>query len=139
MTEKWAFTIKYNPEDCTEDQLYEKYKTIMKHWSKQKGMTVLEYRHEDRDKKGQPTKLHLHGTIEIPKALYRKRLMLPNYHIKLVHWTSGDWTNYINKNVKIKMVNKSLPHEDTCTDGGLSPMECDQIIRPTRPLFKRDG
>lgn len=114
MTEKWAFTIKYNPNNLTEDEYKQKIQELLSHWKKQK-INILEQRDENQTKKGEPTKYHMHGTIEIKRGVYRKKLMLPNYHIKLVAWTDAGWTDYINKNVKCKMViNKQIPTR-TCS------------------------
>lgn len=135
--ENWAFTIKYNPNDCTAMELADKYKIILKHWMKQKSLTIINYRYEEVDKQGNPTKLHLHGTVEIPKVIYRKKLMLPNYHVKLVHGNSGQWQDYINKNVKVKMFKNESSTQVLKPDGGPPPNNSPEIPRPTRPLFKR--
>lgn len=133
MAEKWAFTIKYNPNGLTSEELRVKYDEIILFWKKNK-VNIIELRSEDQDKKGHPTKLHLHGTCEITRGVYRKKLLLKDYHIKLVQWSDKGWTDYINKNMKIKMV-KPMDKKDTVTN------HVDENIFespiPRHSLFKR--
>lgn len=124
MAEKWAFTIKYNPNGLTSDELRVKYDEIISFWRKNK-VNIIEMRSEDQDKKGRQTKLHIHGTCEISRGVYRKKLQIKDYHIKLVQWSDKGWTDYINKNCKVKMVctkhdQKGTPNND---DENITPMD----------------
>lgn len=146
MAETWAFTIKYNPNCVTEDQLREKYSDIIKHWLKNK-VQIEMYRLEDMDKKGQRTKLHVHGKCIISKGIYRKKLQLPNYHIKLVLWRDSGWEQYTAKNIeRPKILGHGSGHimepsgirnkgdGSDYTDSGDDNIEC---VIPQRKLFSR--
>lgn len=111
MSERWAFTIKYNPNNLTESEYKTKLEQLMNHWKKN-GVNILEYKYEDQTKKALQTKIHIHGTCDIRRGIYRKKLMLPNYHIKLVEWRDMGWNKYITKNIKVKMVNNNIEKEN---------------------------
>lgn len=103
MTEKWAFTIKYNPNDLTEDEYKQKIDQLMKFWEENK-VNIIHYRFENQDKQGRQTKMHCHGTCQISRGVYRKKLMKTNYHVKLVSSPDANWTKYTEKNVKVKII-----------------------------------
>lgn len=143
--ETWAFTIKYNPNGLTEDEYMQKYTEIMSHWEKQ-GVLIEHLVHESTDKKGIRTKLHLHGRCKIKRGVYRKKLILKDYHIKLEGWRDAGWTEYCNKN-KIKMhIGQRSPNQvhvregkarmSALGDSSPSYSDCDNQVIPKRSLFR---
>lgn len=138
MAEKWAFTIKYNPNGLTSEELRVKYDEIISFWRKNK-VNIIEMRSEDQDKRGRQTKLHIHGTCEILRGVYRKKLQIKDYHIKLVQWSDKGWTDYINKNCKVKMVCTEHGQKDNSIK--ITPDNVDENIFkspiPRHSLFKR--
>lgn len=98
--EKWAFTIKYNPNGLTSDEYKVKIEELLKQWQKNK-VEVISRVYEDQDKMGHQTKIHMHGIISMKRGIYRKKLQKDGYHIKLVAYKDGDirWDKYIVKNL----------------------------------------
>lgn len=96
--ESWAFTVVYNDNTLTHDEYEQKYDEIMKFWQKN-GVKITTFTYEDQTKDHKPTKLHIHGQCEIGRGVYRKKLMMDGYHIKLKAWYSKGWTEYSKKNV----------------------------------------
>lgn len=94
----WAFTIVYNPNGLTDEELIIRYNTILDYW-RRCGVDITSMVFENKTKHGRPTKLHAHGRCEIAPGTYRKKLQLKNYHVKLVSIYDGPtWTQYIEKN-----------------------------------------
>lgn len=107
MGEKWAMTLKYNPNDLTSDELKTKYEIFRAHLMGKKDITIEKFIYEDLDRKGRPTKLHVHGILTIKRGVYRKLLEKDNYHLKLKTYDNRGWNHYINKNQSVKLVNNS--------------------------------
>lgn len=104
MTEYWALTLKYNPNDLTTDELSKVYDRYKDKLARTKGVEVISWVEEDVDKKGHRTKKHVHGTLAIKRGVYRKKLQVDNYHVKLVAITDiTTWNCYTKKNVVVKM------------------------------------
>lgn len=128
-SDKWAFTVKWNsPKGMTHDELTAKLDELVEHW-KVKGVELLERIDEDRDKRGELTPLHMHGVISVKRGLYRKKLCLPGFHVKLVSlYLPSRWSRYCNKNSNTRspVVERSDEHS------------LDHIPCPKYSLFKRD-
>lgn len=97
MSEDWAFTVKYHFRGTTDDIARANYKILIDHWRSIKGVIVDKVVYEDQDKHGQRTLLHMHGKISISRGLYRKKLMMNGFHIKLVPYRDSGWEDYMNK------------------------------------------
>lgn len=141
--EYWAFTVKYNKNDLTDDEYRYQYDQILHHWSKN-GVVIENVTYEDLTKSKERTKLHLHGRCGIKRGLYRKKLMMKDFHIKLVAWRTTGWTDYCNKNkIVAKMFdNISVPDKVAersvapCPElGGLTDEDGQPIVIPRRRLF----
>lgn len=97
--ETFAVTVQWvgKTEPCEED-----YKKIFAHWEKNK-VHIVEMVSEIGD---ESKKLHYHGLLEISRGVYRKKLHLKNFHVKLESiYNREGWQRYINKNKMIKMRN----------------------------------
>lgn len=102
--ELWALTLKYNPNDLTSDELHKCYDRYKDKLARTKGVEIKAWVEEDEDKKGRPTKLHVHGTLSIKRGVYRKKLQEENYHVKLKAVTEEiPWGRYMYKNVQVNM------------------------------------
>lgn len=89
----YAVTIKYNGSDISDPvpSTYEPFITLLQ----SKGC-IIRYIYYEPDSKG---RCHLHGSIYIPKKLYRKNLKIPKYHIKMVEiFDNIGWEEYCRKN-----------------------------------------
>lgn len=113
MTEYWALTLKYNKNDLTSTELevfYEQYKQKLLHI---KDVEIVSWVKEDQDRKGRPTKLHIHGTLSIKRGVYRKKLLEPGFHIKLKAITDiSTWNRYTKKNLVVKLFDNVNLHDD---------------------------
>lgn len=129
--EYYAFTIKYNP-TVDDDELRYQMNELITFWKKN-GVQVHSFIYEDKDKRGQPTKLHAHGTISIKRGLYRRKLMLPRFHVKLVSWHSNNWEEYCKKNLVVNLFD--IPVQK-CSE---VPSRCESphLEAPKRSLFSK--
>ena len=136
MTEKWAYTVKYNPNDLTEDEYQMKINELLDMWRKN-GVIVDMLHFENQDKRGQPTKMHAHGVILTPRGLYRKKLCKANFHIKLVAYKTKGWDEYTKKNIRVKIFKKPVTDRQIEQDISDEEHETQNQVIPTRSLFKR--
>ncbi len=90
----YAYTIKDNRKVSNIDRA-ETYRAFFKRckcWS-----IPIEYQIEEKDKQG---RLHIHGIMYLKKGFYRKRLCMPNLHLKLVElYNKEGWEQYIHKDL----------------------------------------
>lgn len=135
--EKWAFTIKYNPNGLTEDEYKAKIQYLVDKW-KDNGVEVIKFLYEDQDKKGHRTKIHAHGLIAIKRGLYRRKLMIDDYHVKLVAYYSKNWDDYCTKNqINQKLLIKVHDKREEATNEE-EPDDDNQIPIPQRSLFSQN-
>lgn len=90
----FAYTIKDNRKVSNEERnkSYEQWFKRLEVWR-----IPIEYKCEEKDKQG---KLHIHGIIYLKKGFYRKKLMMPNLHLKLVELHNREgWIKYIHKDL----------------------------------------
>lgn len=86
----WCFTVKYNKHD--HEVTLETYQVVLDLFTK---YGFVKYVESETDSKGV---LHLHGILMLRKGFFRRRLVLPNYHLHLMECTSEDqWLKYITK------------------------------------------
>lgn len=130
--ETWAFTIIYNKNDLTEDEYRQKYDEILRHWDKY-NVLIEHIVYEDKKKNGDRTKLHVHGRCCIKRGVFRKKLLLDGFHIKLESWRSAGWTEYCDKNKAVLKMFKNIevPNKvsESLDEDGQKP------IIPKRKLF----
>lgn len=140
MSEKWAVTIKYNPNDMTSSEMKTAYELFKSKWEAVKGLTILHWIYEEQDKKGRHCKLHVHGVISISRGLYRKKLQEKNFHIKMVTYTSNGWDTYMKKNIKLKLFEPTEVTTTLIPTRSMSPNLSDQdnIEIPKRSLFLKN-
>lgn len=83
----------------------------------------VEYKVEEKDKQG---KLHIHGIMYLKKGFYRKRLCMPNLHLKLVElYNKEGWKQYIHKDLLDTTSIHDIMPEDY---SGYDPEEDQNII-----------
>lgn len=127
----YAFTIKnnskfVNPVPSTYDECIEKFK--------QHGCKVL-YKYYENDSKD---RLHVHGAVRIPDSLYRKTLMIKNYHLCLRRiYNMTGWCNYCKKDTHGDIdYYATRPDDDISSDDTyIEDVPDDVIITPRRKLF----
>lgn len=136
MSEQWAFTIKCNKNCMTDDELRTAYQLVMQKW-KDHGVFIDKYIYEDETKHGERTKLHVHGICTIKRGLYRKKLMVKGFGMKLVPFTSAGWEDYMVKHLKIKLVAQKKNGENDESFSELVPSRpvSPQLTPPTHRLF----
>lgn len=92
----FAFTVKINKKDATLT-----YDDIWSYWQVNHNVKIRS-RYPEYDKKG---KLHYHGIIKVPRKVFRKNLLLPQMHMKLVPlWNElaeQGWNHYCIKDQDI--------------------------------------
>lgn len=90
----FAYTIKDNRKVSNNER-----KATYEDWFKrcQVWRIPIEYKCEEKDKQG---RLHIHGIIYLKKGFYRKKLCMPNLHLKLVElYNKEGWEQYIHKDL----------------------------------------
>lgn len=91
-TERWAVTIVDNDRRHDDEERAELYRKLLDHWTSELGVKV-KYMYKETGYIR--SKLHLHGTIELPEEFYRKKLCIPGFHLKLVKLYDEDtWIKY---------------------------------------------
>jgi hypothetical protein len=116
----YAYTIKDNRKVNNLDRK-ETYNTFFKRcqcWN-----IPVEYQVEEKDKQG---KLHIHGIMYLKKGFYRKRLCMPNLHLKLVElYNKEGWEQYIHKDLLDSTSIHDIRPEDY---SGYDPEEDNNIL-----------
>lgn len=146
--EEYAFTVVYL-KTVTDIELGLRYQEIFDKWQKF-GVDikdkVVEYGDELK-------KMHYHGVIGIKRGLYRKKLMMANYSIKLeAIYNKEGWQRYISKCKKIQQRNMFKVNIEAPTksfyevkDATELPVDRPQrtrspspeVLTPTYNLFRR--
>lgn len=110
MSELWAFSAVWNENDLTDDEYVTHYERLLTHFQLLKDVRTVDVLYEKKKKDGSPTKMHIHGVLEIKRGVYRKKLMMPKFHVKLVAIDNvAGWKNYMRKNERVmtlKMFNR---------------------------------
>lgn len=136
--EDYAFTLKYVQGKHSVKYTPSSYDDILSMW-RALGC-VIETKYYEDDKSG---RCHVHGIVNIPKNLLRKRMMRVGLHCKLERiYDRGGWISYIRKAQPKRLlfkqvVIKSISESDQSNeedDNQLSP-EDDVMSRIKRRLF----
>lgn len=91
----FGFTLTINDK---KDPKHEDYVPILAKMSKK--VDIIDFTYENRTKKGEPTKLHIHGIFECPKNPYFKSVLPWGVHIKPERiYNLKGWQRYCTKNV----------------------------------------
>lgn len=91
----FGFTLTKNDK---KDPTHEDYVPLLGKLSKK--VDILDFTYENKTKKGDNTKLHIHGIFECPKNPYFKNVLPWGVHIKVERiYDLKGWQRYCTKNV----------------------------------------